>query len=384
MNDNLNIAILGLSITSSWGNGHATTYRALASALAGRGHHVTFLERDVPWYADNRDLPDPAYCTVHLYESLDQLRDEHAGTIREADAVIVGSFVPDGVEVGRWVQETATGLTAFYDIDTPVTLWKLEQEDHEYLHPELIRGFDLYLSFTGGPTLETIQRRYGAPLARPLYCSVDPQRYRPKPIEHRYDLGYLGTYSDDRQPTLDRLLLEPARRWPEGRFAVAGPQYPESIDWPENVERMEHLPPDRHPAFYNAQRFTLNVTRAQMIRAGYSPSVRLFEAAACGTPIISDWWEGLDTLFIPGREILVGRSSDQVLRWLRELSEPERQRIGRRARRRVLTEHTAERRAEQLERYLDEAAPHRASAHGKAPNRTGAQGSRSETSSSNS
>ena len=219
--------------------------------------------------------------------------------------MIVGSYVPEGVAVGEWVQRTARGATAFYDIDTPVTLAKLERGDLEYLSPALIPGYDLYLSFTGGPTLRTILRRYGSPDARALYCSVDPEAYPPMDLEPRWDLSYLGTYSPDRQPTLERLLVEPARQAPHLKFAVAGPQYPDDIAWPENVERIDHVPPAEHARFYAASRFTLNVTRADMIRAGYSPSVRLFEAAAAATPIVSDEWPGLETIFVPGREIVV-------------------------------------------------------------------------------
>jgi spore maturation protein CgeB len=188
-------------------------------------------------------------------------------------------------------------------------------------------------------------------MARALYCSVDSTLYYPEPGAVRWDLGYMGTYSDDRQPALTELLLAPARHWPDGRFAVAGPQYPESIRWPRNVRRIQHLPPAKHRAFYNAQRFTLNLTRADMVAAGYSPSVRLFEAAACGTPIISDAWEGLETLFRPGREILIARSAAEVLGWVRDLPASERLRIGERARKRVLAEHTSAHRAAELEGY---------------------------------
>jgi spore maturation protein CgeB len=197
------------------------------------------------------------------------------------------------VRVGEWVTRTASGVTAFYDIDTPVTLAKLARGDHEYLSPALVPRYDMYLSFTGGPTLERIERVYGAPTAHALYCSVDPELYYPERRRLRWDIGYMGTYSDDRQATLDRLLLEPARKAAESRFVVAGPQYPKTIRWPANVDRVPHLPPRKHRAFYNAQRLTLNVTRADMIAAGWSPSVRLFEAAACATPIVSDAWEGL-------------------------------------------------------------------------------------------
>jgi spore maturation protein CgeB len=351
----LRIVILGLSITSSWGNGHATTFRGLVRELAARGHDVLFLERDVPWYADNRDLPHPPYGRTELYGSLAELQGRFAPEVREADAVIVGSYVPEGVAVGQWAQRTARGVKAFYDIDTPVTLAKLARGDFEYLSPELIPGYDLYLSFAGGPALTRLEREYGSPRARPFYCSVDPALYAPQDAPPEWDLGYMGTYSDDRQQPLDWLLTEPARQWPEGRFVVAGPQYPDTILWPANVARIEHLPPAAHRAFYNRQRWTLNITRADMAAVGYSPSVRLFEAAACGVPILSDYWDGLETFFALDTEIMVTRSPEETLRALREVPEEERRAIGARARARVLAAHTAAHRAAELESYLNEA-----------------------------
>lgn len=348
----LRFVFLGLSITSSWGNGHATTYRGLVRELCAQGHDVLFLERDAPWYAANCDMPVPPFGRTVLYHTLDELRDCYTSAVQNADFVLVGSYVPDGVIVGEWVLETARGVTAFYDIDTPVTLAKLERGDNEYIAPALIPRYDLYLSFSGGPTLARLEQQYGSPSARPLYCSVDPALYYPDtnaaPI---YDLGYMGTYSDDRQPPLDSLLLEPARQWAEGCFAVAGPQYPDSIVWPANMERIEHLPPAEHRAFYGAQRATLNITRRDMIRAGYSPSVRLFEAAACGTPLISDWWPGLDTFFAPDHEILIARTHEDTLRYLRELDAETLAAIGAQARQRVLAHHTAAHRARELTSY---------------------------------
>jgi spore maturation protein CgeB len=216
----------------------------------------------------------------------------------------------------------------------------------------LIPRYALYLSFTGGPILEQLEQTYGARLACPLYCSVDPTLYYPERRDQLYDLGYMGTYSADRQPALERLLLEPAQRWRQGRFVVAGPQYPAAVQWPDNVQRLEHLPPAAHGDFYNAQRFTLNITRADMVRTGYAPSVRLFEAAACATPIISDYWTGLETFFTPGKEILISQSPQDTLRYLHHLSTAERCALGECARRRVLAEHTAARRAETLECYV--------------------------------
>lgn len=355
----LAIVVLGLSITSSWGNGHATTYRALLRALAERGHRITFLERDRPWYAAARDLPAPLFCQLGLYESLDELRDRYTTEVAAADLVLVGSYVADGVAIGDWVLATATGVTAFYDIDTPVTLAKLAREDYEYLHPKLIPQYDLYLSFTGGPTLERLERSYGSPAARALYCAADPTLYQPDGGPLDYDLGYLGTYSDDRQPGLEQLLLEPARQYPPGRFCVGGAQYPASIRWPANVAHREHVPPAEHARFYSSQRYTLNLTRADMKAAGYSPSVRLFEAAACATPVISDNWPGLAQLFVPGQEILLADRPETVLDYLTRLSEEERQALGQRAQARVRAEHTAAHRAESLENYIAEVSRHR-------------------------
>ena len=344
----LRIVILGLSITSSWGNGHATTYRSLVKGLDRLGHQVLFLERDVPWYAANRDLPEPPFARTRLYADTDDLVDRYAPAIRDADLVVLGSYVPDGADIARWLAKTSAGVLAFYDIDTPVTLAALERGACAYLDPGSIPDFDLYLSFTGGPTLERLERDFGARRARALYCSVDPDLYRPGDDRPSFDLGYLGTYSVDRQPKVEELLIEPARAWPDGSFVVAGPQYPDDIDWPMNVARALHLPPDRHPGFYCAQRFTLNVTRADMVQSGYAPSVRLFEAAACATPVISDRWPGLETLFRDGAEILIAEDREAVLRFLRTTPEADRLAIGAAARRRVLVGHTGERRAAEL------------------------------------
>ncbi|KQT53776.1 glycosyltransferase [Aureimonas sp. Leaf454] len=353
----MRIVVLGLTLSSSWGNGHAVTYRALLAAFARRGHDILFLERETPWYAAHRDLEAPDYCDLRFYRGLGDLA-AWSGDIAGADAVIVGSYVPEGVAVGDLVQAEARGVRAFYDIDTPVTLARLDRGDREYLAAEQVSGYDLYLSFTGGPTLDRLERDFRSPMARALYCSADPAHYRPVEAAKRWDLSYLGTYSDDRQPVLERLLIEPARRAPERRFVVAGPQYPASIEWPCNVERIEHLPPADHANFYAASSFTLNVTRSDMVAVGYSPSIRLFEAGASATPIISDIWEGLDGLFSPGREILLADRADDVLSAF-DMSPSDRKALGRSARSRILADHTPSMRAASLEADLIAAAGRR-------------------------
>lgn len=351
----LKIVLIGLSITSSWGNGHATTYRALVKALGARGHEVMFLERDVPWYREHRDLADPDFCTVGLYQSLPELAQRFAGAIRSADCVVLGSYVPEGAAIADWVTSQARGVTAFYDVDTPVTLAGLERGELDYISAGLIPRFDIYLSFSGGPALQLIEEIYGSPCARPLYCSADPDLHAPVATTEKWSLGYLGTYSADRQALLEKLLIAPALQLQNERFAVAGTKYPEATVWPSNIARIEHLPPSAHPEFYCSQRFALNITRGDMRALGFSPSVRLFEAAACGAPIISDCWPGLETILSPGSEILLATDSRDVVEFLTGLPEERRLQIAANARARVLREHTSEHRAKQFESYYREA-----------------------------
>jgi len=348
------IVICGLAITSSWGNGHATTYRSLARALHARGHEIVFLERDLEWYASNRDMPEPPFCQVFLYDDWREILPSLRRELGDADVAMVGSYFPDGIEAIACVLDSGVAIKAFYDIDTPITVGKLRSGDAEYLRRDQIRGFDLYFSFTGGPMLEELITKFHARCPVPLYCSFDPDRYRLSAAESRFhcDLSYMGTYAADRQTKLEELLCQPARQLPELRFLVAGPQYPESILWPANVGRIIHLEPKFHPPFYCSSRMTLNLTRREMVETGYSPSVRLFEAAGCGATIITDTWPGLETLFVPEREILLADTGDQVIRYLRDINPDDARAMGRAAQERVMAEHTAEKRAVEFENYV--------------------------------
>jgi len=349
------VVFYGLTITSSWGNGHATTYRSLSKALDRRGHQIHFVEKDVEWYRSNRDLPDPAFCTVHLYN--DWQRD-HAALLHlaaGADAVVIGSYFPDAIAAARDHFATRRCPILFYDIDTPITLAQLRATGRtSYLEAALIPHFAAYLSFTGGPAIHELEHSFGSPRAIPFFCSVDPDLYHPTPprSEFRCDLSYLGTYAPDRQPKLHALLDDVAASLPHMQFLVAGPQYPEHLTWQPNVRRLIHVSPPDHPAFYCSSRFTLNLTRDDMVAAGYSPSVRLFEASACGATILSDEWPGLDQFLTPGAEILLASSTPEVVAILEDTSEEERRRIGLRARDRVLSQHTAEHRAVEFEQIV--------------------------------
>jgi spore maturation protein CgeB len=333
----------------------------MLGALHREGHTATFFERDVPYYAQHRDLPAPDFCDLVLYDQWDQVLERARRAVSEADVAMVTSYCPDGLAASRLVLDAPRSLRLFYDLDTPVTLAALEAHrlatpnGAQYLTPDLIPEFDLYLSFTGGHTLDELRTRWGARQVAPLYGSVDPALHAPvvdPPQALRCDLGYLGTYAADRQAKLEQLLLEPARRRPRQRFCVVGSLYPPEIAWPLNLTRQWHLDPADHPAFYSASRLTLNVTRASMARHGYAPSGRLFEAASCGTPILSDWWTGLDAFFRPGVEILVAHSTDDALEAL-SLSDAELKRIAQAARERTLAEHTGACRARELVKLVE-------------------------------
>lgn len=351
----MKIVIFGLTITSSWGNGHGTTYRSLVKALARLGHEVHFVEKDVEWYRNNRDMPQPPFCTVHLYEQWPESRAALVRLCEGAEAVVIGSYFPDAIAAREALLDAGAGPLLFYDIDTPITLAQLRAHGRtEYLEASAIPSYSAYLSFTGGPALRELENSFGSPCALPFYCSVDPDLYRPMPVNPEFacDLSYLGTYAADRQAKLVRLLDNTAALLPERRFIVAGPQYPPDATFHPNVERIIHLSPREHPLFYSSSRFTLNLTRADMVAAGYSPSVRLFEASACGAALLSDRWNGLGEFLTPGEEILLPNDEYEVRDILRNFPEEARHRLGARARERILAEHTSEHRARQFENVV--------------------------------
>jgi spore maturation protein CgeB len=352
----MKITFFGLSITSSWGNGHATTYRALCQALRRRGHRIVFFEHDAEWYRHNCDLPQPPYCDVKLFSTWDEILPEVRAELVASDVAVVGSYFPDGVDAMEEVLSSSVRVKAFYDIDTPVTVRSLTDRGRaDYLLRQHLPELDIYFSFTGGPMLKRLEEEFQTPFAVPLYCSVDPEKHRELPADPRFacDLSYMGTYAPDRQPKIEELLCAPARRMAERKFVVAGPQYPAHIEWPRNVERINHLDPRHHAGLYSSSRITLNVTRREMVLAGYSPSVRLFEAAACAAAIASDNWPGLHTFFSPTKEILLPATGDDVVRYLAHYDPAELRRIGRAARERVLAGHTSDVRAKEFEKAVE-------------------------------
>jgi spore maturation protein CgeB len=351
------IVIFGLTVSSSWGNGHATLWRGLIGALARRGWHVTFFEHDVSYYAGARDLYHIKGGQLVFYADWDEVWQKAERETADADVAIVTSYCPDAIAAAGLVLNAASALRVFYDLDTPVTLSHLRQDGRaDYIGPDGLGGFDLILSYTGGAALTELQTTLGARRTAALYGHVDPEQYRPAEPRPDFagDLSYLGTYAADRQADIERYLVEPAELRPDCRFVIGGALYPHDFPWTPNIHFVRHLPPPDHPAFYASSRLTLNVTRRAMAEMGWCPSGRLFEAAACGAAIATDVWPGLDDFFEPGRDLIAVRTTKDVIAAL-DLSDAELKRIGRNARERVLSDHTSERRAQEFEAILSHA-----------------------------
>ena len=351
----MNLVVFGLTVSSSWGNGHATLWRGLIGALAKTGWRVTFFERDAPYYAAHRDLHALPDGRLVLYPDWPSVGGAAAEALREADAAMVTSYCPDAQAASALMWD-AVVTSVFYDMDTPVTLARLDAgEPVDYVPAEGLGNFDLVLSYTGGLALEALQRRLGARRAQPLYGHVDPDHYRPVPADPAFeaDISYLGTYAADRQPALERLFVEVGRARPDLRLRLGGSGYPQDFPWSDNIWFSRHVGPPEHPAFFSSSRLTVNVTRRDMAAMGWCPSGRLFEAAACGTPVLSDGWEGLDRFFEPGREVLLAETTAQALQALQDADLAS---VGRAARERVLDEHTSAHRAAELVRMLEQAS----------------------------
>lgn len=350
----MKLVVFGLTVSSSWGNGHATLWRGLCRALGRAGHRVVFFERDVPYYAVHRDLSASDDFVLVLYASFEDALARARRELADADAAFVTSYCPDAIAATELIFASRVAMRVFYDLDTPVTLERLDRGERvEYLPEQGLGAFDLVLSYTGGVALEQLRERLGASTALPLYGSVDPDAHRPARADERYrcSLSYLGTWAADRQAQLQALFLDAAQRVPAQRFVIGGSMYPADFPWLPNVWFIRHVPPPEHSAFYCSSRLTLSITRAAMAAKGYCPSGRMFEAAACGVPLLSDWWEGIESFFEPDRELLIARTTEEACAALQR-SDEDLQRIGAAARARALAEHTAERRAAQLIEYL--------------------------------
>lgn len=363
----MRFTIFGLSLSSSWGNGHATPYRSLIRALHAQGHSVSFFERDNIYYARHRDFASCDYCHLTIYPAWESIRLRALAAAAESDVVFTSSYLSEGSQINDDVLGLRSTMRVFYDLDAPITLGGMHRGDVEYLRADQIPEFDLYLSFTGGGILRELERVWGARRALPLYGSVDPDVHKridvPKPYHCAF--SYMGTYASDRQQKVEELFLAPASRTPGEVFVLAGSLYPHDpkdgsplFPCPQNVRRFPHVGPNDHAALYSSSRATLNITRADMAASGHCPSGRLFEAAACQTPLLSDTWNGLHDFFTED-ELFAVHNADDVLRVL-ELPNEELASVAQRAYQRTMAEHTGTQRAKELVAAIEDAGASRA------------------------
>ena len=354
----MHFVIFGLTVSSSWGNGHATLWRGLLKAMSRCGHTVVFYEHDVPYYANTRDgWVAPDRISVRIFSSLDAVRNHVDSDLENADVALITSYCPDGAAASEMILNSRVPVRAFYDLDTPTTLDALHSgRQVDYLPPNGLSDFDIVLSYTGGRAISELQSRLGARLVAPLYGWVDPETHAPTMGREKFRsaLSYLGTYAADRQRALEELFVGPARQMTNERFFIGGAQYPDDFPWSDNIFFVRHMPPSLHPAFFCSSRATLNVTRRAMSEYGYCPSGRLFEAAACGTPLLTDTWTGLESFFTPGEEIFAVSSRQDVMDTL-ALSDQELTRVADAARVRTMESYTADHRIAELESICERA-----------------------------
>lgn len=345
-------------MSSSWGNGHATIWRGLLRVLGEKGHQILFFEKDVPYYAKHRDPIQFTGVKLYIYQNWKEAYSLAKMESDQMDVGIVTSFCPDAIKATEFLISSSIPLKLFYDLDTPVTLNSINTQGNiDYLGPHLLKDFDAVFSFTGGNALEDLKVKLGAKKAFPLYGCADSFSYKKVSSQPKFisDLSYMGTYSKDRQTTLEKLFIEPAKKLKEKKFKLAGSLYPTALAqfcFPSNLNYIPHLPPLEHPAFYSSSQLTLNITRRVMAKMGYCPSGRLFEAALCKTAIISDYWEGLDEFFTPGQGILIAQNSDDIVQIL-SLSPEELNKIAKNSFENVMECHTAEIRAQQWIEQLE-------------------------------
>ncbi|HVM69829.1 MAG TPA: glycosyltransferase [Gaiellaceae bacterium] len=348
----MRLAWFGSSLVSAYWNGAATYYRGLVRALHERGHHVVFLEPDAYGRQAHRDLDDPAWAEVVVY---DPARWEEAlERARGCDVAVKASGV--GVldaELEAGVLELGAATTIFWDVDAPATLARLEADEHDALRA-LVPRYDLVLTYGGGDPVVERYRALGARDCVPVYNALDPETHHPVPPDERFrcDLAFLGNRLPDREARVEEFFLHAAELAPERSFLLGGSGW-EDKPVPPNVRNLGHVSTRDHNALNATPLAVLNVSRESMAANGFSPATRVFEAAGAAACLITDAWEGIELFLEPGAEVLVAEDGAQVAELLEGLDAARARALGAAARERVLREHTYARRAEQVERLLE-------------------------------
>ncbi|MFU8814911.1 MAG: CgeB family protein [Pseudomonadales bacterium] len=350
----MNIAFWGSSLVSAYWNGAATYYRGLLKALAKRGHRVTFYEPDAFGRQQHRDMAAPSWAEVVVYRpeaDLSGLLEQSAAAdlvVKASGIGVLDEFLCYALLSGR----RGGGTVIYWDVDAPATLAALDAGEHPVLR-EAVGDFDAVFTYGGGPPVAAAYLQRGARQVRAIYNAVDPETHFPVPAVEAYraDATLLANRLPDREARLRSYFLDVAAAQPGYRFLLGGNGWSRQ-DVSSNVGLLGHVAPQDHNALNCSARLVLNVNREDMARVGYSPATRIFEAAGAGACIVSDAWEGIDWFLEPGAEILLAHDGAEVARWLCSVEPDQAQEIGRRARLRVLDQHTYDHRALSVEQAL--------------------------------
>src|SRR5690349_16847219 len=356
MNDSLKISFFGSSLVSSYWNGAATYYRGLIRALSHLGHRVTFYEPDAYGRQQNRDMEDPDWARVVVYEAEGTTGVERAlEEAHDADVIVKASGVGVFDEfLEREVLSAARrdSMVAFWDVDAPATLDRIEQNASDPFRA-LVSKYDAIFTYGGGEPVVRAYKRHGARECVPIYNALDPSTHFPVAPDPKWsaDLSFLGNRLPDREARVEEFFLRPAALSSAHTYLLGGSGWGDK-SMPANVKYAGHVGTGDHNVFNCSARAVLNISRESMARYGFSPATRVFEAAGAGACLITDYWEGIDHFFEPGQEILVAHNGEDVARIVSNLTAEEAKSIGDRALRRVLRDHTYDNRAVQVDRIL--------------------------------
>ncbi|HYE33879.1 CgeB family protein [Methylocaldum sp.] len=351
------VAFFGSSLVSSYWNGAATYYRGLIRALSVLGYRTTFYEPDAFERQQHRDIANPTWADTVVYPATEQGVSKALEAARQADILVKASGV--GV-FDEWLEREVLSLQApnrtviFWDVDAPATLERVQQNPDDPFRT-LIPRYDIILTYGGGPPVVEAYRALGARDCVPVYNALDPATHYPVPPDPRLaaNLAFLGNRLPDREARVHEFFFEPAKHLPEARFLLGGSGWECNAPALSNLRYRGHVYAREHNAFNCSSRMILNINRSSMARFGYSPATRVFEAAGAGACIVTDAWEGIEQFLEPDREILVARTGDDVIRYLRTISEARARAIGAAGMRRVVAEHTYAHRAAQVHRILN-------------------------------
>ena len=357
MRSSLNIAFFGSSLVSAYWNGAATYYRGIIRNLHALGHRVTFYEPDAFERQQHRDMDDPEWCRVHVYDANDtagvyralEIARKEAGCIVKASGVgVFDQLLEEEVLIAK-----RTGTTVvFWDVDAPATLDRMASDGNDRFRA-CVPKYDMVFTYGGGDPVVRAYESFGARECIPIYNALDPATHYPVERDDRFraDLGFLGNRLPDREARVEEFFLRAAQLAPARTFLLGGNGWHDK-PMPANVRYAGHVYTADHNAFNCSPAAVLNISRESMARYGFSPATRVFEAAGAGACLITDEWEGIELFLEPDREVLVARDGAEVAALVDELTPARAREIGAAALQRVLNEHTYAHRARQVDSIL--------------------------------